>query len=204
LPLTWAVIIGTLPGVFIGAWIRLEYLPGAKNFKFFAGFVLLYIAIRLLIDTLQNKNKSTISSSARKSDFIVSDSRFSFRQVAFRFDGEQYAFSLPGVFLLCFIVWDWRRCYPGAIFYHTISSPGLCGSRRSTDGNVYHFNSRCPDLPGSGIYLYGYVGCPRLVPRLSFRAGRIFRYVFGRTMPKIYAGTCNKRNSLRLCYACSR
>jgi uncharacterized membrane protein YfcA len=104
LPLTWAVIIGTLPGVFIGAWIRVVYLPAAKNFKLFAGFVLLYIAIRLLIDALQNKNKSPISSAGRKSDFIVSDSRFSFRRVAFRFDGEPYAFSLPGVFLLCFIV----------------------------------------------------------------------------------------------------
>ncbi len=30
-PLTWAVIAGTLPGVFIGAWVRIEYLPDPKN-----------------------------------------------------------------------------------------------------------------------------------------------------------------------------
>ena len=36
-PLTWAVIIGTLPGVFIGAWVRIEYLPDPKNFKAFVG-----------------------------------------------------------------------------------------------------------------------------------------------------------------------
>ena len=54
-PLTWAVIIGTLPGVLIGAWVRLEYLPDSKDFKFFAGFVLLYIGIKLLTDTFKQK-----------------------------------------------------------------------------------------------------------------------------------------------------
>ena len=54
-PLTWAVIIGTLPGVLIGAWLRLEYLPDTKDFKFFAGFVLLYIGVKLLFDTVKTK-----------------------------------------------------------------------------------------------------------------------------------------------------
>ncbi len=35
-PLTLAVIIGTLPGVFIGAIVRIQFLPDPKNFKFFA------------------------------------------------------------------------------------------------------------------------------------------------------------------------
>jgi hypothetical protein len=36
------VIIGTLPGVFAGAWIRIVYLPDPRNFKLFAGIVLFY------------------------------------------------------------------------------------------------------------------------------------------------------------------
>ena len=48
-PLTWAVIIGTLPGVFIGAWVRIVYLPNPKNFKLFVDFVLLYIGRRLFL-----------------------------------------------------------------------------------------------------------------------------------------------------------
>jgi hypothetical protein len=36
-PLTWSVIIGTLPGVFIGAWVRIKYLPDSRNFKLFVG-----------------------------------------------------------------------------------------------------------------------------------------------------------------------
>jgi len=52
-PLTGAVIIGTLPGVFIGAWIRIKYLPNPKNFKLFVGIVLCYIGFRLFMDVIK-------------------------------------------------------------------------------------------------------------------------------------------------------
>ena len=39
-PLTWVVIIGTLPGVLIGAFVRVTYLPDARDFKLFAACVL--------------------------------------------------------------------------------------------------------------------------------------------------------------------
>jgi len=51
-PLTWVVIIGTLPGVLAGAIIRVRYLPNPKNFSLFAGMVLLYIGMRLVKDLL--------------------------------------------------------------------------------------------------------------------------------------------------------
>lgn len=57
-PLTWIVIIGTLPGVLIGAIIRVRYLPDPRAFKLFAGLVLLYIGIRLLNDVLFKNKKS--------------------------------------------------------------------------------------------------------------------------------------------------
>ena len=49
-PLTLAVAAGTLPGVFIGAIVRVAWLPDPKLFKFFAAFVLLYIGLKLLKD----------------------------------------------------------------------------------------------------------------------------------------------------------
>jgi uncharacterized membrane protein YfcA len=104
-PLTWAVIIGTLPGVLIGALVRLEFLPDSRNFKFFAGFVLLYVGIKLFTDIM--KNKAGIQkgeSSERKDDFVITESHFSLQHAEFRFDGEKYSFSVPGVFLLCLIV----------------------------------------------------------------------------------------------------
>ena len=60
-PLTWAVIIGTLPGVLIGAWLRLEYLPDPRDFKFFAGFVLLYIGIKLVTDIVKTRKQKDTS-----------------------------------------------------------------------------------------------------------------------------------------------
>jgi uncharacterized membrane protein YfcA len=51
-PLTWVVIAGTLPGVLIGAFIRIEYLPSPQQFKVFAACVLLYIGIRMIRDLL--------------------------------------------------------------------------------------------------------------------------------------------------------
>jgi uncharacterized membrane protein YfcA len=49
-PLTWVVIIGTLPDVFIGFYLRVFYLPDLRTFKLFVGLVLLYIESRLLYE----------------------------------------------------------------------------------------------------------------------------------------------------------
>jgi hypothetical protein len=42
-PLTWVVILGTLPGVFIGYFIRVLYLPDPETFRLFVCCVLLLI-----------------------------------------------------------------------------------------------------------------------------------------------------------------
>jgi uncharacterized membrane protein YfcA len=107
-PLTWAVIIGTLPGVLVGAWMRIEYLPDPKSFKFFAGLVLCYLGVRLLADVLKGALKRTTvqntNPSGQSNEFIVSNTRFSLRRVEFEFGGQQFSFSVPGVFLLCLSV----------------------------------------------------------------------------------------------------
>ncbi len=51
-PLTWMIIIGTLPGVFIGYYLRVLYLPDPKVFKVFVGSVLLYIGIHLIYEII--------------------------------------------------------------------------------------------------------------------------------------------------------
>jgi uncharacterized membrane protein YfcA len=48
-PLAWTLIAGTLPGIFLGALIRIRYLPDPRSFKFFVGCVLLYVGARLLM-----------------------------------------------------------------------------------------------------------------------------------------------------------
>ena len=105
-PLTWAVIIGTLPGVFIGAWIRIVYLPDPGNFKLFVGFVLLYIGWRLLLDICRLKNdnrekgRSAPAGTSRSVRVIAS----TLRKVEFEYDSEIFRFSTPMVYGICFLV----------------------------------------------------------------------------------------------------
>jgi len=105
-PLTWAVIIGTLPGVFIGAWVRIEYLPNPNNFKFFVGFVLLYIGWRLLLDVVRSKNKQKDKGSllGSVSPHFVDVKVSTMGKVKFEYDGESYEFSPPMIYALCFFV----------------------------------------------------------------------------------------------------
>ena len=59
-PLTWIVILGTLPGVLIGAVIRIHYLPDPRQFKIFAAAVLMYIGIKMIRELLK-KGQSSVS-----------------------------------------------------------------------------------------------------------------------------------------------
>ena len=45
-----------------------------------------------------------IFSKKNKPDFIITETRFSLKQAEFKFEGQKYIFSVPGVFLLCFVV----------------------------------------------------------------------------------------------------
>jgi hypothetical protein len=100
-PLTGAVVIGTLPGVLIGAWLRLEYLPDPKNFKLFAGLVLLYVGSKLLTDVFR---KQTTAQQSKRATLTVTDSKFSLKRAEFSFAGQTFSFSVPWIFLLCFLV----------------------------------------------------------------------------------------------------
>lgn len=129
-PLTYATAIGTLPGVFIGAIIRVKYLPDPKSFKLFVAGVLGYIGLRLVKDTFFKKAAPTPSggsgstppgqtqaspacapsaagtskSACLVESMAVSGAKYSLRRVEFTFQGETYGFSTGGVLLMCFIV----------------------------------------------------------------------------------------------------
>lgn len=109
-PLTWAVVIGTLPGVLIGAFVRVTELRDPRNFKLFAAAVILYIAGKLLKDLLkQQKSAKNNSPSAQQpvggnpSDTVTITER-TMRRIAYTFQGETYGISVTGVFTLSFIV----------------------------------------------------------------------------------------------------
>lgn len=111
-PLTWAVILGTLPGVILGAVIRVSYLPDPKSFKVFAGLVLAYIGLRMVRDLLKGKEKKS-ESNFRQS---VKDSKgsaaagqvtvreFSLKRISYEFAGETYTTSTTTIFVMSLVV----------------------------------------------------------------------------------------------------
>ena len=175
-PLTWAVIIGTLPGVLIGAWLRLEYLPDPKDFKFFAGLVLLYIGIKLFSDFVKTKKEKVSvqkgESSGQKTDFIISDTRFTLKKVEFSFDGQHFSFSLPGVFFLCLIVGIIGGVYGiggGAIiapffvaFFHlpvyAVAGAALMGTFITSIAGVAIYQILASNYPGMSVAPDWYLG----------------------------------------------
>ncbi len=107
-PLAWAIIIGTLPGVFIGVWLRLEYLPDPERFKLFAGLVLLYVGLRLLADAVKGRRPGPVERRPagvyEDAGFLVANARFSLKRIEFFFGGQRFSCSTPGVLFVCFLV----------------------------------------------------------------------------------------------------
>jgi uncharacterized protein len=121
-PLTWVVIIGTLPGVFIGAILRVSYLPDPENFKLFAGLVLLYIGGRMVLDLLRpRKPGSDKGSSEKRFQELVREHRrrseergkplpavrvlaFNLTTISYEFYGEAFTIRTWGIMALSFLV----------------------------------------------------------------------------------------------------
>ncbi len=68
-PLAWIIILGTLPGVFIGVFFRIKYFPDPRVFKFFVGIVLLYIALQLLYQSTSSYFRNREAAKERESEF---------------------------------------------------------------------------------------------------------------------------------------
>jgi uncharacterized membrane protein YfcA len=126
-PLTWVIILGTLPGVFIGYFLRVRYLPDARSFKLFVGFVLLYIGGRLLYEMTGRARAGRVKASEIDKKFaertklirdrhasraaagippdaVVRTITFTLRRIEYEFWDDRFRFSVPGMFLLAFVV----------------------------------------------------------------------------------------------------
>jgi uncharacterized membrane protein YfcA len=98
-PLTWAIIAGTLPGVFIGYYIRVMYLPEPGKFKVFVGCVLLYLGVRLVYE-IKRKKQAGWGENAAGMDYTMKVTSSSIRSIEFTFKGSTYAFGTASIFAL--------------------------------------------------------------------------------------------------------
>lgn len=122
-PLAWIIIGGTIPGILIGVFIRINCLPDPGNFKIFIGFVLLYLGIRLLYDLtpMAHKDGSKVQAFEKRFKEIWSggmkegkdslDAEGTIRTVAFSWKrysytlyGETFSLNILGLLSLTFVV----------------------------------------------------------------------------------------------------
>ncbi len=198
-PLTLAVVLGTLPGVFVGALLRVIYFPDPRRFKIFAASVLAYIGLRMARDVLRGAGGGQT-----KGHGVVEVEEWSWRRVAFRFQGVAYSAPVWGVMLLCLIVGIVGGVYGiggGAIvapffvsFFglpvYAVAGAALMGTCVTSVAGVVFYQAIAPWYPhlsvapdwGLGI-LFGlggmagmYVGarCQRFVPARVIKAGLVF------------------------------
>jgi len=101
--MNWAlaavITCGTLPGLAVGYFIRVYWLPGPGRFKVFVGLVLLYLGARLFRDAFK-RLKNRTENSMQASDNLIHMISTSLRRIEYSFRGESYSFqSLPLFFM---------------------------------------------------------------------------------------------------------
>ena len=102
-PLARAIVVATIPGLFLGVIVRIKYLPNPGTFKLFAACVLAYLAYRLLKDVIRPAVQPD-TKSARSSEFSVHDAKMSIREVSYEFNGVAYSVATWKLFVLSFAV----------------------------------------------------------------------------------------------------
>jgi uncharacterized protein len=118
-PLAWNIIIGTLPGLMLGLFIRVWYLPDPKVFKLFVGCVLFYIGGRMCYQLLSGGNNlsekaaeermrqqlgSRMNASSNPHGPAIKTLSWSLTCTEYEFFGERFRFHTTGLFLLALVV----------------------------------------------------------------------------------------------------
>jgi uncharacterized membrane protein YfcA len=100
-PLAMAITIGTLPGVLVGYYIRVRFLPDPKAFKLFVGVVLLYIGVRVAKKIIRTGEVNTVGANG---NFNISNVTYSLSRMGFDFQARQVEFSLAAIVILALVV----------------------------------------------------------------------------------------------------
>jgi uncharacterized membrane protein YfcA len=179
-PLAWNITIGTLPGLFIGMFIRILCLPDPKAFKLFVGCVLFYIGGRMIFQLAVDRGRQTAAQIAEakmrcqvksKSPSEPKTNGPAIRTIAwslscteYEFFGERFSFHTTKLFCLSLVVGLIGGVYGiggGAIMapfivaffglpVHTIAGATLMGTCVSSIGGVIFYPLVGPYIASAG------------------------------------------------------
>jgi hypothetical protein len=123
-PLTWVIITGSIPGIFVGALLRILFFPNPRIFKFFIGCVLLYMGYRLLMHLLKGTrqleevetSKEDLQQSGTECEIsgdkfsrlpagaVTRTVELSLRKISYEFCGDTFSFNPIILFFLALII----------------------------------------------------------------------------------------------------
>jgi len=179
-PLTWVVVLGTLPGVLVGAIVRVRWLPDPTSFKLFAAFVLLWIGIKLAHSLLKKSNnggeaaeerfQKLVKEHAKKGESgeklpAVRVLKFSATRLSYEFYGEVYDCSTLAILSLSLVVGVVGGIYGiggGAIIapffvailglpIYTVAGAALMGTFVTSVAGVIFYQAIAPLYPNMSI-----------------------------------------------------
>jgi uncharacterized membrane protein YfcA len=90
-PVAILIVAGIIPGVLIGYYLRMAYLPDPKTFKFFVGCVLMLIAFKLLKEVFNGKPAASAESCTLTDR--VGEASIEMKATRFNFKGATYSFA---------------------------------------------------------------------------------------------------------------
>ncbi len=181
-PIAITIVTGIIPGVLIGYYLRVKYLPDPRAFKLFVGLVLMYVAFRLIREVWTNKTKIAADTCGLK-DKVVNLS-MGFKKIRFDFKEVTYSIHSIGFFMLSFAVGIIGGIYgigggsiiaPICIAFfnlpvHTIAGAVLLGTFTSSAAGVFFY---------SLISINGSTAAPDWALGVLFGIGGLFGMYFG-------------------------
>lgn len=192
-PVALIIIIGIVPGVLIGYYIRIIYLPDPRAFKFFVGVVLMLLFVKLLIDVRKGipakkeERRCQISGGVENVSIGLTNGRFDFQ-------GKTHSFSTVGLLALSSAVGVIGGIYGiggGSIIapflitvfqlpVHAVAGAVLLGTFVSSVAGVIFYST---------IPINGAVACPDWLLGILFGAGGLLGMYFGAKMQKYISET---------------
>jgi uncharacterized protein len=213
-PLAWNIIIGTIPGLVLGLFIRVWYLPDPKPFKLFVGCVLLYIGGRMLYQIMKDRGKTTSPEKAAETKMrqqasappvagnpggpAIRTTHWSLSRTEYEFFGESFRFHTTGLFALSLVVGLIGGVYGiggGAIIapfivsffglpIHTIAGAALMGTCVTSVGGVIFY-----ELVGPYVALPGQAVRPDWLLGALFGVGGFVGMYLGASCQKYVPGS---------------
>ena len=181
-PIATTIVTGIIPGVLIGYYLRVKYLPEPRTFKLFVGLVLMVVAFRLIREIWTNKTEVATDSCGLK-DKVINLS-IGLKKIRFEFKGITYSIHSIGFFMLSFAVGIIGGIYgigggsiiaPFCIAFftlpvHTIAGAVLLGTFTSSAAGVIFY---------SLISINGSTAAPDWTLGILFGIGGLFGMYFG-------------------------